>query len=149
MLRNFLGDNTNLYQERFDAVYQTLRPFEKHWEDAVNAAVEHAQYGRLKEAGEALVEHLLAWGEGIKQKGEEKANENWSKYYQADEENRRLERELSEVKKTCEQLQKENEKLERTINALYDKLKSQSIIMAEQQYKLNSVFGDGENAAQT
>jgi hypothetical protein len=149
MLRNFLGDNNNLYQERFDAVYQTLRPFEKHWEDAVNAAVEHAQYGRFKEAGEALVEHLLAWGEQIKQKGVEKANENWSKYYQADEENRRLGRELSEVKKTCEQLQKDKKELERTIDVIYDKLKSQSIIMAEQQYKLNSVFGDGENAAQT
>lgn len=149
MLKNFLGDNANLYQERFDAVDQTLVPLEKHWGEAVEAAIEHAQYGKFKQAGEALVEHLLAWGEGIKQEGEEKAHRNWQDYHQADKENRRLEKELVEIKKTCEQLQKDKEHLEWKVEALYDKLRSQGTIMAEQHYKLKSIFGDGENSAQT
>ena len=149
MLKNFLGDNANLYQERFDAVYQTLVPFEKHWEEALEAAIEHAQYGRFKQAGEILVEHLLAWGEGIKQEGEEKAHRNWQEYNQADKENRRLEKELAEIKQTCEQLQKDKGELEWKVKALYDKLRSQGTIMAEQHYKLKSIFGDGENSAQT
>ena len=149
MLKNFLGDNANLYQERFDAVYQTLVPLEKHWGEALEAAIEHAQYGRFKQAGETLVEHLLAWGEGIKQEGEEKAHRNWQDYNQADKENRRLEKELAEIKKTCEQLQKDKEHLEWKVEALYDKLRSQGTIMAEQHYKLKSIFGDGENSAQT
>ena len=149
MLKNFLGDNANHYQERFDAVYQTLHPLEEHWDEALNAAIEHAQYGRFKQAGEVLVEHLLAWGEGIKQEGEEKAHRNWQEYHQADNENRRLEKELAEIKKTYEQLQKDKEHLEWKVEALYDKLRSQGTIMAEQHYKLKSIFGDGENSAQT
>ncbi|MBN1454298.1 MAG: hypothetical protein JW963_24985 [Anaerolineales bacterium] len=148
MLKNFLGDNANLYQERFDAVYQALHPLEEHWEEALNAAIEHAQYGRFKQAGEALVEHLLAWGEGIKQEGKEKADKYWDQYHQADDEKRRLEKELLEIKKTCEQLQKDKEQLEWKVEALYDKLRSQGTIMAEQHYKLKSIFGEGENSAQ-
>jgi predicted RNase H-like nuclease (RuvC/YqgF family) len=149
MLKNFLGDNNNLYQERFDAVDQTLVPLEKHWEEAVEAAIEHAQYGRFKQAGEALVEHLLAWGEGIKQEGKEKADKYWDQYHQADEEKRRREKELVEVKKTCEQLQKDKRELEWEVQTLHDKLKSQGKIMAELHYKLKSIFGEGETSAQT
>jgi len=68
---------------------------------------------------------------------------------EADKENRRLEKELAEIKKTCEQLQKDKEHLEWKVEALYDKLRSQGTIMAEQHYKLKSIFGDGENSAQT
>ena len=148
MLKNFLGDNANLYQERFDAVYQTLHPLEEHWDEALNAAIEHAQYGRFKQAGDALVEHLLAWGEGIKQEGEEKAHRNWQEYNQADSENLRLQKELAEIKQTCEQLQKDKGELEWEIQTLHDKLKSQGKIMAELHYKLKSIFGEGENSAQ-
>jgi chromosome segregation ATPase len=149
MLKNFLGDNNNLYQERFDAVYQTLRPLEEHWAEAVDAAIEHAQYGRFKQAGGTLVEHLLAWGEGIKQECKEKADKYWDQYHQADDEKRRLEKELLEIKKTCEQLQKNKAELEWEVQTLHDKLKSQGKIIAELHYKLKSIFGDGENSAQT